>query len=446
MALENEFVQFMQCTAQIFDILCSMCTIVHMKDIILSQKKERDELVQKPSTVREGLSEAKRSLNNQLIKVVVGPRRAGKSIFALQLLSGEEFSYINFDDERLQNITDADNLLQNMVAVYGKTPFVLFDEVQNFPKWELLVNRLQRQGLRLIITGSNSQMLSSELATHLTGRYLEHQILPFSFREFLEAKKIDVSRVMQEQQDQGLLLKNLDEFFLSGGFPEIVVDGMNPSPYLKTLYESVLLKDIVRRYNVRYVRQLSDLGHYLMTNHCSHITYSSLMKFLSFKSVHTIQKYMDYLDRSFLLFQLNRFSPKLKTQIKSSKKIYGIDQGMVRAVKFQHVDDATKILENVVAIELLRRREEFYYYFTTSGKEVDFLIKEGLQAKQLIQVSYDMTNSKTREREVRSLLAASKELGCQDLVILTWSQKKTEIVEKKKIQIIPVWEWIIKKS
>jgi predicted AAA+ superfamily ATPase len=118
---------------------------------------------------------------------------------------------------------------------------------------------------------------------------------------------------------------------------------------------------------------------------------------------------------------------------------------MVRAVKFQHVDDATKILENVVAIELLRRREEFYYYFTTSGKEVDFLIKEGLRAKQLIQVSYDMTNPKTREREFRSLLAASKELDCQDLVILTWSQKKTEIVEKKEIQIIPVWEWVMKK-
>lgn len=338
---------------------------------------------------------------------------------------------------------NADELLQNMTAVYGQTPFVFFDEIQNLPRWELLVNRLQRQGLRLIITGSNSQLLSGELATHLTGRYLEHIILPFSFGEFLSAKKIDPKPLGQTKQDQGLILKHLDDFFLQGGFPEIVVDGISPSPYLKTLYENILFKDIVKRYKVRFIKQLSDLGNYLMTNHCGHITYTSLMKFLDLKSVHTLQNFTEYLCRAYLIFLVNRFSPTLKTQIKSSKKVYGFDQGMVGAVKFQHFDDTTKILENIVAIELARRKKDFFYYSTRNNKEVDFVVKKGLQTEQLIQVCYDLTAPSTRHREIQALMTASEEVGCNDLVVLTRSQKGVETVEEKEVRLIPVWEWLL---
>ncbi|MBI1871341.1 MAG: ATP-binding protein [Chlamydiae bacterium] len=414
-----------------------------MREILLSQKKERDTLLQKPTTARESLIQTRQTMDNQLIKVVIGPRRSGKSTFAIQLLREKNFSYINFDDERLQNITDTDDLLQNMIAVYGQTPFIFFDEIQNLPRWELLVNRLQRQGLRLIITGSNSQLLSGELATHLTGRYLEHTLLPFSFGEFLSAKKIDPKPLSQTKQDQGVILKHLDDFFLQGGFPEIVVDGISPSPYLKTLYENILFKDIVKRYKVRFIKQLSDLGNYLMTNHCGHMTYTSLMKFLNLKSVHTLQNFTEYLCRTYLIFLVNRFSPTLKTQIKSSKKVYGFDQGMIGAVKFQNFDDRTKILENIVAIELARRKSEFFYYFTRNNKEVDFLVKKGFEAEQLIQVCYDLTVPSTRQREIQALITASEEVGCNDLVILTRSQKGIETVEKKEVRLIPVWEWLL---
>lgn len=413
-----------------------------MREILLSQKKERDILLQKPTTARESLVQTRQTMDNQLIKVVIGPRRAGKSTFALQLLVDKNFSYINFDDERLQNITDTDELLQNMTAVYGQTPFVFFDEIQNLPRWELLVNRLQRQGIRLVITGSNSQLLSGELATHLTGRYLEHTILPFSFGEFLSAKKID-PKPLQTKQDQGLILKYLDDFFLQGGFPEIVVDGISASPYLKTLYENILFKDIVKRYKVRFIKQLSDLGNYLMTNHCGHMTYTSLMKFLDLRSVHTLQNFTEYLCRAYLIFLVNRFSTTLKTQIKSSKKVYGFDQGMVGAVKFQHFDDTAKILENIVAIELVRRKKDFFYYFTRNNKEVDFLVKKGLQAEQLIQVCYDPADPSTRQREIQALMTASEEVGCNDMVVLTISQKGIEPVGKKQVRFIPVWEWLL---
>jgi len=231
-----------------------------MKEIVLSQKVERDELLGGRYVPREGLKNARENLQNNLIKVIIGPRRAGKSVFSIQMLEGVNFAYLNFDDERLISSSDYDEILKAIRQVYGESKIILFDEIQNLPNWELFVNRLHRRGFNIIITGSNAYLLSRELSTHLTGRYVQFRIFPFSFSEFLRAKEFVMDESLELKERQGLLLGHLDHYLEKGGYPEIVVKGVDTKNYLTTLFESILFKDIVKRYGVRYPKMLSDLA------------------------------------------------------------------------------------------------------------------------------------------------------------------------------------------
>ncbi len=346
-----------------------------MINIVLGHRAERDGLLKEGYVLREGLEQARQSLRNKLIKVIIGPRRAGKSVFAIQMLKGKNFAYLNFDDERLVGFSDYDDLVKAIVQVYGKTEYLLFDEIQNLPNWELFVNRLQRKGYNLIITGSNSRLLSRELATHLTGRFIEFRIFPFSFNEFLRAKGFEVNENIELKETQGVLLNLLNEYLTTGGYPEVVLGEIDERGYLSTLFESILFKDIVKRYNIRYAKRLYELGCYLITNHSGEFTYNRLKNILSFNSVHTVENYINYLTEAFLIFTLSRFSSKLKEQLKSPRKVYAYDLGMIDAIKFRTSPDTGKLMESLTAIELLRRGKEIYYYRTTDGKEVDFAVK-----------------------------------------------------------------------
>ena len=189
-----------------------------------------------------------------LVKVITGPRRAGKSVFAFQLLQGCEFGYVNFDDERLTGVVDFDELMRSVVTVYGPVKTLLFDEIQNVQSWELIVNRLQRQGYRLVITGSNAHLLSRELGTHLTGRYLEFRLLTFSFSEYLTAKSADPA-------NEPMVQHHFSAWLHTGGYPEVVVNNTPLETYLPTLFDSVLFKDIVRRYRVKYPQKIHELAN-----------------------------------------------------------------------------------------------------------------------------------------------------------------------------------------
>ena len=222
-----------------------------MKSIVLSHKIERDNLLRGEYISRNGVDVARESIKNTLIKVIIGPRRAGKSVFALDILRGFDFAYLNFDDERLTEVSDYDDIIKAIRQVYGDTKYILFDEVQNLRNWELFVNRLNRNGFNIVITGSNSRLLSKELATHLTGRFFQFQILPFSFAEFLKAKGFIVDEALELKERQGLLLRHLSDYLTSGGYPKVVVNGLEYGSYISTLFESILFKDIVKRYNIR---------------------------------------------------------------------------------------------------------------------------------------------------------------------------------------------------
>jgi hypothetical protein len=414
-----------------------------MKDTILTHKFERDEFLKADYVPRENIEKARENVSNNLVKVIVGPRRAGKSVFSIQILKGLDFAYLNLDDERILSIKDYDEIIKGLREVYGETKYILFDEIQNLEGWELFVNRLQRKGYNLIITGSNSRLLSKELATHLTGRYIQFQIFPFSFSEFLKAKGIALDETVKLKEKQGMILYYLNEYLTMGGFPEIVLKNVNLKDYLKFLVDSVLFKDVVRRYNLRYSRKLYDLAVYLINNHSMEFSSTKLKNILSFRSVHTVDNYISYLEEAFLNFTLKRFSFKMKEQIKAPRKVYAYDTGVINVFKFKISQDAGKLMENVVALELLRRGEEFYYFRNSRGQEIDFVLKRGIEIPQLIQVCYDIKDIPVRERECKSLQKVAPELNCKDLLVITWDYEGKESYGEYLIEFIPLWKWLI---
>src|SRR3989344_5426613 len=354
-----------------------------IKEILTLQKREIEvKLKEKYINRSQDLK-----LDNDLIKVIIGPRRAGKSFFALHFLNKiGNFGYVNFDEEKLTEVDDYNEIVVAMNSVYDNPKFVLFDEIQNLPKWELFVNRLQRQGYKLIITGSNSNLLSRELATHLTGRHLLTNIFPFSFKEYLklENKELITTEIKEK----------LSQYSLNGGYPEVLLKKVELKEYLSTLFNSILYKDIVKRYKIRNPKQIEDLALYLISNVANEYSYNSLTKIGKIKSSHTIERYVSYLEESFILFSLNRFSYKVKEQLSSNKKIYCIDNGFIYAKAFKVAPDFGRLYENAVALELkkseLNNKSRVYYWKNSQQEEVDFIVKEGLKVKQLIQVCYNI--------------------------------------------------------
>ena len=414
-----------------------------MDNVILAHKVERDRLLSGQYVLREGLEQARQTMRSDLVKVVTGPRRAGKSVFSIQLYQDMDFAYLNFDDERLMRVEDYDEYIKSVRRVYGDTQYLMFDEIQNLENWELFVNRLQRNGFRILITGSNSRLLSKELATHLTGRYIQHSVFTFSFREFLGARSFSIDDTIEVKETQGSLLRLLDEYVELGGYPEIVVKGTGAVDYLPTLFEGVLFKDIAKRYNVRYSSKLYDLANYLVTNHSGEFTFNRLKNVLGFRSVHTVENYVRYIADAFLVFIVERFSFRSVARLKAPRKVYAYDTGMANAVKLSVTPDVGKFMENVVAVESLRRKDEIYSYLTQTGKEVDFVLKKGHKVKQLIQVCYDISNSKTKSREFGALAGAAEELDCNNLLVITPDRDSEENFKSKRIICVSLWRWLL---
>jgi predicted AAA+ superfamily ATPase len=403
---------------------------------IQQHKIERDRTLAAATIPRELLKKTLPQMESSLVKVITGPRRAGKSVFAFQLLQGRDFGYVNFDDERLTGVGDFDELMRSVIAVYGQVTTLLFDEIQNVPSWELIVNRLQRQGYNLVITGSNAHLLSRELGTHLTGRYLEFRLLPFSFREYLTAKGAD-------KADEPMVRYHFDAWLHTGGYPEVVVNNTPLETYLPTLFDSILFKDIVRRYRVKYPQKIHELAHYLTTNHSCEYTCNALKGALGFRSTHTVENYVAYLAESFLFFPVERYSTKLKELLKAPRKGYAIDLGLIEAIKFKQQPDIGRLLENAVAIELFRQGADFYNYKTASGKETDFVIRTGHTTSELIQVTLETSAPKTLKRELTGILAAAKDLSCKQLTILTGNETWQKEIDGLLVNAQPVWKWLL---
>lgn len=395
-----------------------------MKTTILNQRAERDELLSRPYQQRHTKYDADELLQNPLIKLITGPRRVGKSVFALLMLQGKNFAYLNFDDNQLLEKWDEDLAMSALDDVYPDYDFMLLDEIQNLPEWNLWVSKLYRRGKNLIIIGSNAKMLSSEMATVLTGRYLQIEMLPFSLDETMRWKNISPDR--EEQAAQAIVLA--DDYMRNGGYPETIPARSITKSYLSTLFDSILLKDVAQRHKVRNTSDLYNLATYLLSNFCNPISANELAGELGMSSVATTKKFCDYLNEPYLFFYLPRFNNKLKLMNKAPKKVYVVDNGFVQSTAFNLSENLGRLLENQVFVELLRRGyipgQTLFYYRTRNDKEIDFVTRKGAKVEQLIQVCYDMTSEKTRKRELDALVEAAEELHCDNLLVITNSKKE----------------------
>lgn len=424
---------------------------MELRQIIRDQREELFETMRNKMLIpREFHTEFKEFDSSKLVKVVTGIRRAGKSVFLYQFLKDREFAYLNFDDDRLGEV-EPDDILQTFYHLYGKHfNTIFFDEIQNLPRWELFINRLKRIGFNIFITGSNAKLLSTELASHLTGRHLAMEIYPFSFREYLTARKVDIN--IETSKGKSLIKHQLERYIREGGFPEIVVERENYQLYLKALYRQILESDILTRRKIAYKKAFKEISAALIANSGNLITYNKIKKQFQFKSEHTVKNYISHLNEAYLFITLNRFSPKPVEIEKSPKKVYSIDTGFVNSMAVKFSENIGMLYENIVAIELKRRQSVdesmgIFYYNSPRHYEVDFVIKGPLAFKQLIQVCWSLHDPNTKDRETRALLNASEELGCDNLLIITDDYEGVEDAQwfnkKGKIAFVPLWKWLI---
>lgn len=414
-----------------------------MKQIIRQQLQERNDLLGRPYIDREMRLDLKEWLHNPMIKLITGPRRVGKSTFALLMLRQENFAYLNFDDALLLQQWDEETVLHVLDEVYPGYDYLLLDEVQNLPQWDLWVSKLYRRGKNLIITGSNANMLSSEMATVLTGRYIPIPMLPFSLTEWMTWN--------QHQQPAGTALSEAqerlleDDYLHNGGYPETLGARTITTNYLATLYEAIIWKDVAQRHNVRNITDLSNLANYLLSNFCNPFTANELAESLNMSSVTTVRKFMDYLHEPYLFYYLPRYNNKLKLMKRAAQKVYVVDNGFVQAKGFNLSEGLGRLLENQVFVELLRQgydtERTLFYYRSRNDKETDFVTRKGTHIERLIQVCYDLGNPKTLKREVNSLLECAQELHGEQLFIVTDHESRTLEQDGHTIRILTFAEF-----
>jgi len=421
-----------------------------IKEVIASQREEIEEKFEKTKIIEREIDKErlKSFLKSPNVLAILGARRCGKSTLSLQVFKNEKYGYINFDDERIMdfNARDFNKVIEAFYELYGKIEKIILDEPHNIQGWELFVNRLRRTK-KVIVTGSNSNMLSGELATHLTGRHIDFTLYPFSFREFLEYNDFKMEEYLTTTKMS--LVKNLlREYITQGGFPERYLLGKE---MLVNIYFDIIEKDIIRRIKIKKRVAFKEMAKYLVSNFSSEITFSKLKNILNIKDQHTIKNWVDGLEQAYLIKVIERYSPKLKESMIAPKKVYCIDTGIISAISFRFSENIGKIMENMVAIELLRRKSywhpgtEIFYWKDHQGREVDFVIKEGMDVKQLMQVTYASARDEIEKREIKTLIKAGNELNCNNLLIITWDYEDKIIMDNKKIKAMPLWKWLLKK-
>lgn len=415
--------------------------------VLAEQKEEvRSYNTQKWVTRKE---ESLFEFDSKLAQVVIGVRRSGKSVLCHKVLRerGVRYAYVNFDDDRLASLQteDLNTVLSCVYQLYGTDiPYLFLDEIQNVDGWYMFVNRLLRTELHVFVTGSNAKLLSGELATHLTGRYNEIRLFPFSFAEYCSFHKVDVEGVTTKAEAERK--KAFMDYINDGGFPEMQ-NLRNKRGYVESLLEAILSKDIQKRFKIRNVEALRKIAHHLISNPCQEVNYDELTKVFNMTDK-TIQKYVSFLQQAFLIQMLTKHSYKSMERIRGTKA-YLVDPGLQNnrenALTTENIGWR---LENVVFIELLRRcsndfMDVYYHKPTNKDKEVDFVVCDKGTTRELIQVAYDIDAPKTFKRETSALVAASEMLRCDNLLLIAFAETRDVEVNGKVIHIKSALEWLL---
>lgn len=378
------------------------------------------------------------------ILIISGIRRSGKSTLQriLQQKLPESDYFFNFDDDRLVNfeIQDFQTLLEVFIELFGKQSTFYFDEIQNIEGWERFIRRLYDRGNKIIITGSNANLLSKELGTHLTGRYIRFEIYPLSFNEIIKQEYPEVfTKKALGTDDIGMILHHFSTYIQHGGIPEYYK--FRKTEYLKDLYEGILYRDIVARYNITNEKPLRELVYYFASNIGKEFSYTKLSEIVGLSSPHTVSNYCDHLEKCYLCFSLSRYSHSLKKQMLYNKKCYMIDPALIRIIGFRVSEDKGRLLENIVFLQLKMLGLEVYFH--KEQKECDFVIRKNNQIIQAIQVATNLLDEKTKNREISGLIEAMESYGLQEGLILTENQQETLKINQYQIKILPIWKWLL---
>jgi predicted AAA+ superfamily ATPase len=402
---------------------------------------------------RDYLRKCLRFLETNVVVAIIGVRRSGKSYVMRRVVKNligkgverKNTLMVNFEDKRFAEFHP--KLLDEIYETYleflkpDKRPFVFLDEIHNIPTWEKWVRTMHELGkAKIVVSGSSGKLLAGELATVLTGRHLDVSVFPLSFEEFLRFKNLEVKDELDLASKKIEIRRALNEYMEFGGFPEVVLSS-EKKQLLLTYFDDILTKDIEKRYKLKKAEKLRALSRFYLTNISNPITFNSLKNYLN-TTTNTIEKFSSYLEEANMLFFVKKFSFKVKEQEKSPRKVYSIDVGLANSIGFKFSQNAGKTAENVVAINLKKKEKEdpnteIYYWKDVSGREVDFVVKEGLKVKQLIQVCYSTENF--ARREIKALLKASKELKCDNLLVITEDRED----EEKTIKYTPLWKWLL---
>ncbi|MEM1546497.1 MAG: ATP-binding protein [Candidatus Methanomethylicia archaeon] len=397
-------------------------------------------------------------INRNFIVSVIGPRRAGKTYSIYDLIKNKmglqdrDFLFINFEDEGITSLS-REEILNSVFyhqEIYGNEPnFLFFDEVQAFNNWEKIVYTLfEKKKYNIFITGSSSKLLSKEIATQLRGRCISFLILPLSFSEVVRLRGLKIDKFLTTSEESKL--KNLLSLhLLKGGFPDIVLNEVDPKKFFKEYMDLVAFRDIVERFGVRNIFVIRYLMTSILSSFSKEFSINRNYEILKEKGVKvsrkTLYSYSQLFEDAFFCFYLSKFEPSLRREFLSLKKVYLCDSGLASLLARE---EKGRLMENTTFLELKRRQNEnplleIYYWKDYQQREVDFVVKEGLKIKQLIQVTYASSRDEVEKREIKALIKASEQLKCKNLLIITWDYEDEIRVNEGKIRFTPLWKWLL---
>jgi len=415
-------------------------TTEHLKEIYLDQKRV---FAGNTGLIDRDIALEKYIQSSQIV-VITGVRRSGKSsllyLISEQMgLQEQDYCYLNLDDERIPpEISIFEDIYSLHRQMYGNKPVFFFDEVQNIKGWERFVNRLYEEGAKIFITGSNATLLSSEISTSLTGRNKTIELLPFSFSEYLRYKESSIAIHRLDSEGKADLIKYFDAFMKMGGFPLVVKE--DDTELLDAYFKDILYRDIIARYRISQLEEIKQIGIYFAANSAKLFSISTLQKMTGVKSTASINDYIHYYAQSYLFYYIRKFDFSIKKQILNPRKVYTVDQGLSNRIGFSFSENKGRVLENIVYLQLLRNHSDIFYF--SRKNECDFVIKQGLEIIQAIQVCYSL-NRENIDRELAGLLEAMEEfkLPLGQLIVYHSDIKQETLPDN--IQMIPIWLWLL---
>ena len=430
------------------------------EDVIVDQNPHWDNLFFEPGIPRKAMETVRKYIDARQVISIVGVRRCGKSTLLRQtinyLIREKDVLPSNILFLNLENpyFTPYRKDIRNLEKIYDDylkivdphgTIYFFLDELQYFSDWQVFIkSKYETENIKFFITGSNSQLLSSELVTLLSGRTLPLTLYPFDFNEYLLARGEQAASPIQAIRNRNRLRKLCDNYLSEGGFPEVVLAGKKllKKDILFNYAKNILYQDIVPRFELKKPYEVEKLFYYLVSNISSLFTFNSLTKVVGL-SDKTVKDYVGFFNDAFLLYTLERYDFSLKKQLRASKKIYCIDNGLTASAAFSFSANIGRYLENMVFCSFLQAEQKVYYYKTKNGLEVDFFRPDAIGSEKLLQVCADMQNEKTRQRECRALFKAFEELDLEGGIIVTMDEEDKIEKNGKIIRIVPAWKYFL---